>query len=137
MKKFSIMALTIGAIALAVFKIFGKKSSCCKYSDDDFDDDFDDYDFETDCCADDELEVVIPAEENDETVEVKVEEKSEEAPEEEEAPAEEVIAMKLQQSFEDSMRLVSVYKGVPVPSLQFDSTGTKKITALMIFYQIY
>lgn len=46
------------------------------------------------------------------------------------APAEEVIAMKLQQSFEDSMRLVSVYKGVPVPSLQFDSTGTKKITAL-------
>lgn len=93
MKKFSIMALTIGAIALAavaVFKIFGKKSSCCKYSDDDFDDDFDDYDFETDCCADDELEVVIPAEENDETVEVKVEEKSEEAPEEEEAPSEEV-----------------------------------------------
>ena len=96
MKKFSIMALTIGAIALAavaVFKIFGKKSSCCKYSDDDFDDDFDDYDFETDCCADDELEVVIPAEENDETVEVKVEEKSEEAPSEEvpveETPAEE------------------------------------------------
>ncbi|MCD8119361.1 MAG: ATP-binding protein [Lachnospiraceae bacterium] len=30
----------------------------------------------------------------------------------------------------DSMRLVSVYKGVPVPSLLFDSTGTKKIAAL-------
>lgn len=30
----------------------------------------------------------------------------------------------------DRMRLVSVYKGVPVPSLLFDSTGTKKIAAL-------
>lgn len=30
----------------------------------------------------------------------------------------------------DSIRLVSVYKGVPVPSLIFDSTGTKKIAAL-------
>ena len=45
-------------------------------------------------------------------------------------PAEDVIVMKIKQSFEDSLRLVSVYKGVPVPSLQFDSTGTKKITAL-------
>ena len=45
-------------------------------------------------------------------------------------PAEDVIAMKIQQSFEDSLRLTSVYKGVPVPSLLFDSTGTKKIAAL-------
>lgn len=30
----------------------------------------------------------------------------------------------------DQMRLVSVYKGVPVPSILFDSTGTKKIAAL-------
>ena len=30
----------------------------------------------------------------------------------------------------DRIRLVSVYKGVPVPSLLFDSTGTKKIAAL-------
>ncbi len=30
----------------------------------------------------------------------------------------------------DQMRLVSVYKGVPVPSVLFDSTGTKKIAAL-------
>lgn len=45
-------------------------------------------------------------------------------------PAEEVIALKLQKSIEDSFRLVSVYKGQPVPSLLFDSTGTKKIAAL-------
>ena len=45
-------------------------------------------------------------------------------------PAEDVIAMKIQQSFEDSLRLTSVYKGIPVPSLLFDSTGTKKIAAL-------
>ena len=30
----------------------------------------------------------------------------------------------------DRIRLVSVYKGLPVPSLLFDSTGTKKIAAL-------
>ncbi len=30
----------------------------------------------------------------------------------------------------DQIRLVSVYKGVPVPSIIFDSTGTKKIAAL-------
>jgi len=81
MKKLSIIALAVSAAAIAavaILKLFGKKSSC-QYSDDDFDDDFDDnYDFETDCCADDELEVVIPAEENDETVEVKVEEKNSE-----------------------------------------------------------
>ena len=46
------------------------------------------------------------------------------------APAEDVIAMKIQQTFEDSLRLVSVYKGIQVSSFQFDSTGTKKITAL-------
>ena len=45
-------------------------------------------------------------------------------------PAEEVIALKLQKSIEDSFRLVSVYKGQAVPSLLFDSTGTKKIAAL-------
>ena len=31
---------------------------------------------------------------------------------------------------EEQIRLTSVYKGVPVPSLLFDSTGTKKIAAL-------
>ncbi len=30
----------------------------------------------------------------------------------------------------DQIRLVSVYRGVPVPSILFDSTGTKKIAAL-------
>lgn len=30
----------------------------------------------------------------------------------------------------DQIRLVSVYKGVPVPSMLFDSTGTKKIAAI-------
>lgn len=45
-------------------------------------------------------------------------------------PAEDVIALKLQKSIEDSFRLVSVYKGKAVPSLLFDSTGTKKIAAL-------
>lgn len=45
-------------------------------------------------------------------------------------PAEDVIAMRVQQSFEDSLRLTSVYKGIAVPSLLFDSTGTKKIAAL-------
>ena len=34
------------------------------------------------------------------------------------------------QNIMDQIRLVSTYKGVPVPSMIFDSTGTKKITAL-------
>ena len=45
-------------------------------------------------------------------------------------PAEDVVSMKIRQSAEDSMRLTSVYRGIPVPSLLFDSTGTKKIAAL-------
>lgn len=45
-------------------------------------------------------------------------------------PTEELIAIKLQKSIEDTFRLVSVYKGLSVPSLLFDSTGTKKIAAL-------
>ncbi|MDY3756501.1 MAG: ATP-binding protein [Treponema sp.] len=45
-------------------------------------------------------------------------------------PSEDVIAMQIKQSFEDTLRLTSVYKGVPLPSLLFDSTGTKKIAAL-------
>lgn len=93
MKKFSVIALAFSAGAVFTFaltKLLGKKCSCKKYYDDEFDDNCDNYDFETDCCADEDLEVVIPAEENDETVEVKVEEKAE--PEEtpaEKSPAEE------------------------------------------------
>ena len=30
----------------------------------------------------------------------------------------------------DQLKLISVYKGHPVPSMVFDSTGTKKIAAL-------
>jgi uncharacterized protein len=45
-------------------------------------------------------------------------------------PEEDVLAMKIQQNVEDSLRLTSYYKGKPVPSLLFDSTGTKKIAAL-------
>ncbi len=30
----------------------------------------------------------------------------------------------------DQIRLVSTYKGIPVPSMIFDSTGTKKIAAI-------
>ena len=30
----------------------------------------------------------------------------------------------------DQIRLVSTYKGIPVPSMVFDSTGTKKIAAI-------
>jgi len=90
MKKLSIMALAISAVALAavaILKLFKKKST---FIDDDFDDEFDDYDFETDCCSDDNLDVVIPAEENDETVEVKVEENIEaEKTSDEETSAEE------------------------------------------------
>lgn len=45
-------------------------------------------------------------------------------------PAEDIISMNIRKSAEDSLRLTSVYKGVAVPSLLFDSTGTKKIAAL-------
>lgn len=48
----------------------------------------------------------------------------------EQKPSEDVIAMQIKQSFEDTLRLTSVYKGVQLPSLLFDSTGTKKIAAL-------
>ncbi len=48
----------------------------------------------------------------------------------EQKPSEDVIAMQIKQSFEDTLQLTSVYKGVPLPSLLFDSTGTKKIAAL-------
>lgn len=48
----------------------------------------------------------------------------------EQKPSEDVIAMQIKQSFEDTLRLTSVYKGIPLPSLLFDSTGTKKIAAL-------
>ena len=48
----------------------------------------------------------------------------------EQKPSEDVIAMQIKQSFEDTLRLTSVYKGVPLPSLLFDSIGTKKIAAL-------
>lgn len=47
-----------------------------------------------------------------------------------EDPTEDVLAMKIKQNVEDSLRLTSVYKGHPVPSLFYDSTGTKKMTAL-------
>lgn len=89
MKKFSIIALAFSAgavLSLAVSKILSKKCCCGKkYYDDEFEDNHDNYDFETDCCADDDLEVVMPAEEADKAVEVKVEEKtpSEEEKEEE------------------------------------------------------
>lgn len=39
-------------------------------------------------------------------------------------------ALDIPEQILDQMRLVSVYKGVPVPSMLFDSTGTKKIAAL-------
>lgn len=39
-------------------------------------------------------------------------------------------ALDIPEQFMDQIRLVSVYKGVEVPSLLFDSTGTKKIAAL-------
>ena len=47
---------------------------------------------------------------------------------ENEKPQEKVLD--LPDKFMDQIRLVSVYKGVPVPSILFDSTGTKKIAAL-------
>lgn len=43
-------------------------------------------------------------------------------------PDEEVLNMK--EKLMDQIRLVSTYKGIPVPSLIFDSTGTKKIAAI-------
>ena len=43
-------------------------------------------------------------------------------------PQEQVLNIKEQ--LEEQIRLTSVYKGVPVPSLLFDSTGTKKLAAL-------
>lgn len=39
-------------------------------------------------------------------------------------------ALDIPEQLMDQIRLVSVYKGVPVPSIIFDSTGTKKIAAL-------
>ncbi|MCD8018888.1 MAG: ATP-binding protein, partial [Clostridiales bacterium] len=39
-------------------------------------------------------------------------------------------ALDIPETILDQMRLVSTYKGVHVPSMLFDSTGTKKITAL-------
>lgn len=45
-----------------------------------------------------------------------------------EEPDEEVLGIK--EKVMDQIRLTSVYKGFPVPSLIFDSTGTKKIAAL-------
>lgn len=47
---------------------------------------------------------------------------------ENEKPDEEVLNMK--EKLMDQIRLVSTYKGVSVPSLIFDSTGTKKIAAI-------
>lgn len=47
---------------------------------------------------------------------------------ENEKPDEEVLNMK--EKLMEQIRLVSTYKGVPVPSLIFDSTGTKKIAAI-------
>ncbi len=46
----------------------------------------------------------------------------------EEKPAEEVLRIK--DRIMEQFKLVSVYKGIAVPSLLFDSTGTKKIAAL-------
>ena len=46
----------------------------------------------------------------------------------EEKPEEKVLD--IPEKIMDQMRLVSTYKGVQVPSLWFDSTGTKKIAAL-------
>ncbi len=47
---------------------------------------------------------------------------------ENEKPDEDVLNMK--EKLMEQIRLVSTYKGVPVPSLIFDSTGTKKIAAI-------
>ena len=45
-----------------------------------------------------------------------------------EKPEEKVLD--IPEQFIDQMRLTSIYKGIPVPSIIFDSTGTKKIAAL-------
>lgn len=45
-----------------------------------------------------------------------------------EKPDEEVLNVR--EKFMEQIRLVSTYKGVSVPSLMFDSTGTKKIAAI-------
>ena len=50
------------------------------------------------------------------------------AEDEGEKPDEKVLG--LSETIMDQIRLVSTYKGIPVPSLLFDSTGTKKIAAL-------
>jgi hypothetical protein len=50
------------------------------------------------------------------------------ADDESEKPEEEVL--NLPETIMDQIRLVSTYKGVHVPSMIFDSTGTKKIAAL-------
>lgn len=44
--------------------------------------------------------------------------------------SEDAISMNIRKSAVDSLRLTSVYKGIAVPSLLFDSSGTKKIAAL-------
>lgn len=50
------------------------------------------------------------------------------ADDEKEKPDEKVL--ELPETIMDQIRLVSTYKGVPVPSMLFDSTGIKKIAAL-------
>lgn len=48
-------------------------------------------------------------------------------------PEEDVLAQRIHQNLEDSLRIISYYKGKPVPSLLTDSTGTKKMAALASF----
>ena len=50
------------------------------------------------------------------------------ASDEEERPEEK--ALDIPENIMDQIRLVSTYKGVHVPSMLFDSTGTKKIAAI-------
>ena len=40
------------------------------------------------------------------------------------------MVLNIPEGFMDQIRLVSTYKGIKVPSMLFDSTGTKKITAI-------
>jgi len=40
------------------------------------------------------------------------------------------VSIRLDEAFKDKLHLVSVYRGFPMPSILFDSTGTKKIAAL-------
>ena len=56
-------------------------------------------------------------------VQIKIDDRTEN-----EKPDEEVL--KMREKLMEQIRLVSTYKGVKVPSLIFDSTGTKKIAAL-------